>query len=272
MFCLPGYVPMSQIMRTARRSLSEKGTDLNRLTDGFKGSDIDISASDLFEDMVLRICENDMFVCSPAGNLMQLDIMKILIESWLSSPTIFALEERAMNNSTEIPDHFYSSYGCADAQRRVEINRGSVKESILGPYDYCRIPLFHNRSCFALDIRPFDFISSLYDIADIEDEAEILRRFEGWSLCVRAEFAKSELVELLRHHARFGDIPNVAPGRPNNVRQETAAAYKSLFPRGHNGKSWLEVLRAVNGQSGHSASVATLKRAVRLVSDEQNPI
>lgn len=239
-----------------------------------------ISPQDFLESKILRAVEKNAYICSPDGKLLKFDLSGLLsaVEFWEFSYADLSRATQDHPELGEIPDSFRHAFrlSAMDKADFVEEFNREGRSGIDGVLDLAKdfnilyshqiIPMFYERVAYTITLQSYDVINryNYIEIDEAHDIVRILRPFEGWSICVREEFVKDELASSYRRQIE-GPMRPTTPtaGRPSTIRSRTLAAYQELFPEGHEGRAWLEVLRTVNKASGHSASLDTLKRAVK---------
>ncbi len=101
----------------------------------------------------------------------------------------------------------------------------------------------------------------------IDHVAQLLRPFEGSTLCVPREVAEGERWDrLVKKAAVPAAPPRNSGGHPPDVFEPYLEAYRRLYPDGHAGKRrtvdqvWTDLIGATDGLSG---SKSTVKRVIR---------
>lgn len=242
-----------------------------------------IAPADWVEEAVFYSISDNMFIYSPGGELLKLD-MRSLRSHAAGGDFIWLDFEDAVKRHPDlgpIPPEFRHAYlvddfppdEFEDDYRKHIKKRGNEGHT---PWDFSEVlgmerlhrtvPLFYERRYFTITLKSFDFIDqfNFMESDDFRDTARILRPFEGWAMCVETEFAESEdLQQLARLKMHDGQQLSQNSGRPAHLREALRDSYLRLYPNGHVGTPWLVVLREVNADAGTNASLDTLRRAVK---------
>lgn len=220
---------------------------------------------------------------SPGEKIMKLDMasLRSAIDFWEFSHVDLEHVLETYKDIAEYPEHFRSMFRLFSFPRegfetdyiKYKNERDGktsawefVTDFLNGGHQHHKIPMFYERQGFTITLEAFDLLSkfNFVEIPDYSNTARIMRPFEGWSLCVREEFASgsaiSRAIEGVWTETTAASTPT--GGRPSVLRDEMAAAYKRVFPEGHSPNSWYYALRKVSEITGRTASVDTLKRAV----------
>lgn len=167
-----------------------------------------ISPMDWVEFEVFKIIGNDLFISSPIGQVMRLDMstLRSTIDFWEFTAT--GLEAEAQNRPEvgDVPHDFRYNFRLFDFPRteflsefrNPSVNHGSATlwefaKSMNMDHLHHKIPMFYERRGFTITLQAFDYVSR-FDFIEMDewiDIARILRPFEGWSLCVKQEFFDS---------------------------------------------------------------------------------
>ncbi|WP_299351567.1 hypothetical protein [uncultured Shimia sp.] len=283
MFAPVGFVPFSHIFSEIPESAYKTATELCdkviKDVEEFsyptpKKVFSTISPADYVEARLFEHFDQKTWICSPSGQMMHLDLRSISSQSKFSGLQLSGLMRTL--EPTQIPKTFVSKYRLLDwptDEFWSEFENEKANPNFLQPWKfaetlgmahrYHEMPLFYERQGYTICFESYDFVMS-YDYVDIEDLngiVEVLRPFEGWSLCVKAGDAEDQFLAIWRDFA-IDDKFATTGGRPANKRLATIEAYRLLYPDGHGSDPWLVVLRQVNKSTGLSVSVDTLRRAV----------
>jgi len=239
-----------------------------------------LSPQDFLEFRLFDALGHDVFVCSPTGLTMRLDVRWI---GEVASGLELSLGdiERVLSEHPEfpkMPESFYEAFNLdtlphkdlLDEAKRLGVTAFEAADRIGVVYRHKRLPLWYERAGYTISLKVYDYcVDSLnfVETSDFAAVASLLRSFEGWSLCVERQglqegWRKRIAADAQRLLANTGRSTDNTGGRPDTLRADTQRAYDRLFPKGHEGQTWPQVLRQVNSLTGHTASVDTLKRAV----------
>ena len=136
--------------------------------------------------------------------------------------------------------------------------------------------LFLESNFFSVDLRLFHFVRSKLDDdskfdRDIIQTAERLKPVEGMFLCVPKRHVDenwdnhwSNILERTRRSDAdgiFDQETSFGVGRPRK-QEALVNSYNRLFPEGRGGMTWKEVIKAIEEDTGLTASVDTLRRGL----------
>lgn len=242
-----------------------------------------LAPSDLLEGDMLCALGEEIFICSPDGRCLRLDVTRLGIEDPFDRFTLFDLRPAICQRPDLGPvlETFPQMYALFDYppeyfSREFDAYVAQEENLYATPWDFVRrlgmslqhhqIPLFYEREFHTITLKAHDLLmnTDLTGRDAFENGARVLRPFEGWAMCVKSDFAQSdELRRKVMEGSERAIAVRAKGGRPADMRRTMAAAYSRLYPDGHGNLSWLTVLDAVNRASGYAGSVDTLKRAIR---------
>ncbi|PBB96429.1 hypothetical protein CK224_19080 [Mesorhizobium sp. WSM3862] len=285
MFSALGYIPFRDLfhkfqMTDLNTKVSHGSTDIFRSIPQENVPRLlrEASPADLVEGSLLDSIARDAYLCSPTGAVLKFDLRSALEYADFWDFTVFDVmrTEDEHSNCEAMPEHFYLKYNLIrypfdDLTRDMnEDKQGPLHflETSGLEFQNSKFALFYDRVGYTISFDAFDFIRRAHNfIGDAEflPLKQVLFPFCGWSICVKEDYAKEQwLADYRKAFARRGHASTEpSAGRPAIIRRKTKEAYEALFPQGHKGKPWLAVLRLVNQRTGYSASVDTLKRAIR---------
>ncbi|AUQ53197.1 hypothetical protein [Phaeobacter inhibens] len=252
-----------------------------------------ISPADWVEHQLFSTIQDNLFICSPSGQILKLDQRSISSNtdnasfSWVDLKA--ACERRT--DDTSIPDKFehmfsMNSYPMSEFLDEFERHTSAPGQEGDTPWDLVEkngnilthhsLPLYYERKHFTITTEAFSFIEKLdfIEADEFRDTARILQRFEGWSMCLENSFSEgTELREkiFLQPFERPKDSTHASKGgRPRHARNRLKNGYMKIFPNGHGSKSLYEVLRAVSEITGEVGSIYTMRRAVDEIRASRN--
>ncbi|MCV9910041.1 hypothetical protein OIV19_20800 [Brucella sp. HL-2] len=230
------------------------------------------------------------FICSPTGQILKLDISSILMKeiSWDINAGILKhyldsgfISEKESEDVAALMQVDYYGYEFYLERIREDIdesgctNFAEFARKYGWQYSHQHIPLFYERVGFTINFKAFDLFArnddpATYKLASLLD---ILRPFEGWAICTKAEYLtddwRNELIASIKDGENVGTTSTLI-GRPRLKRDTAARLYRHIYPHGHNGESWPTVSKKISTQAGYYISTDTIQRAISETGSTQN--
>ncbi|QNQ63583.1 hypothetical protein IB024_15145 [Brucella sp. 6810] len=245
--------------------------------------------SDEAERMLFNEIKRNMFICSPAG-----DVFDFYPPKGITSDLCFEHVDPLMIAS----EIFCIEDGYVFPQEIIKLSRANLDEvralslkifqdnssgNSVRTTEYLRIassgflsiPTWYSRDGYVLSCHFMDWARSKMDniIGSYFPSIDPLRKFEGWSLCVKDDFQVTDTLKSFL----IGDVPlsdaQVAEkqnGRPAVLREGIASLYISRPEIFEQKRSWAWLARVLEREHGIIASKDTIKRAIGSAKATQN--
>lgn len=284
MFCPDGFVTLSclidEIPSEAYRSAGDfwdrkiKDSESGSFPTPF-GVFSTIAPADSVEFEFLRYFNRKTYVCSPSGQILKLDMRSILGFTSLTEFQFYYL--KAELGEKILPGNFEAKFSLFDyplEEYWSELKNKRNNPKGLPPWEFASsigldtrhhlIPLYYERQGYTICFEAYDLLrqNDYIELESVAGVVDVLRAFEGWSMCVLAADVDDGFQTLWQKYVQV-QLSSPKGGRPASRRIATEAAYRKLYPCGHGEAPLLQVLRKVNDQSGLSVSPDTLRRAIR---------
>lgn len=300
MFCPEGYIPAvwlwgeitPQLYESLIKSVwewyeNDKATDVGAefLLQQF----MRMTPMDRMDLRILYSIADLCFICSPTGQVLKFDIASILtkashwdinagvLKHYLDSEFISRKESEEIISLSQVKCYDYSFYVDKlreDIKEKVVINFAEFARKYGWLYSHQYIPPFFERTGFTINFRAFDLFArnddpSTYRLAPVLD---ILRPFEGWAICTKAEYLtdswRNDLIDLIKNDKDSSPTSNLI-GRPRRKRDIAIRLYREIYPHGHGSDSWPVVARKISTHAGDYISTDTIQRAIIEINSAQ---
>lgn len=295
MFAPEGYLPVSQLVRMVPEIAHDAAYSIIERS-FFIGQEIRVrqyafdigTPEDSIEYELFRFIGDNCRICSSGGDLLRIDLRSALweVEMYLVDISLFLAK-----GEFHFAPHQYIDFKLLKVtwKELVEASGGACNEkeisSLRFPLEsvgyfgglHREVPLFFERNGYTISLDAFDALRPLNvsNIQELDGTIERFRPFTGWAMCIPENILGPRWDQTWqrfigeRQDGAFGSTELI--GRPPDKRIATAAAYASLYPKGHGTEAWLRVLQRVNEKSGYNVSVDTLRRAVRTLNAFGDP-
>lgn len=290
MFSVEGFIPVS----TLRRSLSRgdqgslerfKKTINDDIAENMRrGLELFFGTSpyDSLESQLLASTRGAMCMCSPSGQILQLDVNEAIYFQAHAAGLFSVLGDLIEHYTNEEVDaftfrnrlaYFPASYFRKRYFEQIRDGLGTDPTTTLHALSMAgnlhhRIPTYYERNGFTISLKAYDFVREAAPLwSEGVEGVEALRPFEGWSLCLPQSFVDDGWQEGLQRYAgRSEPHPQKGVGRPDDIKRKMRDGYQKAFPNGHGDLSWPKVTNHVNSMMKINGSVETMRRAVESLS------
>jgi len=207
-----------------------------------------------------------------SGNDAKIQLSKEVMRKWNFCDPISLETVEDFNQIVE-------SIGEADDEKEIQFlddKCNTIMKDLAHQAGQTRPPIFLRSEVGVIDLELFDSITASiakdYDKIfgqDVRDIAEIIRKLNGYFLCVPDVYLEREwnnhwkdicTKKTTELEALLGD-QDPSSGRPRK-RDEAAHEFMQLFPQGREGMTWKQAVNELQSQAGIYVSADTLKRGL----------
>lgn len=301
MFAPKGYTPLSALMRRVPDSLREEVEEMMRVfaTDHEQGDGWVVgllsgtSPLDVIEYAVLHSLGDNACIAGRGGEVLTFDLQSMMgrvRDLWEYTVEDLLKARRLSQGGVPVSEDYavtnlIGDWGI-DEMIATFMARGDrslvdwLDDSVCFFDTHQTLPMFLERQGYTVSLDTFEILGRHpeFRIEDFNSFRKVLRPFEGWAICVDAEFAKDGWAPALwtqmeRQRASFGAglPPMQRNGRPNVLIRAATEAYRSLYPQGHGDTSKKALRDQISERIGKDVSPRTLDRVIEASAKPPEP-